>query len=334
MNRTMTLPGRRRRRAGHAWAPARVAPRRHSDSLCRVAGIVIAGLLAIAPLSGCTAAHSAQAAQASFASPSAQGAASAVSDGTYAALGDSYTAAPLLAGQDSSPAGCLRSADDYPALVARALHPRSFANVSCYGASTYDMTHSQKTPVQVNPPQLSAVSAADSLVTVQVGGDDIGFSRILTTCGELSLADPFGSPCRDHYTDQLAQEISSTAPRVTALLDSIRQRAPHARILLIGYPAILPATGNGCWPWVPIARGDVPYLRDTELRLNAMLAAAAARAGVGYVGTYDGTLGHDACQPSGVKWVEGLIPTSLAVPMHPNAAGERAIARLIIAALR
>lgn len=338
MNRTMTLPGRPRGRADHAGAPARVAPRRHSDSFCRVAGIVIAGLLAIAPLSGCTAAHSAQAAQASFASPSAQGAASAVSDGTYAALGDSYTAAPLLAGQDSSPAGCLRSADDYPALVASALHPRSFVNVSCYGASTYDMTHSQKTLVQVNPPQLSAVSAADSLVTVQVGGDDIGFSRILTTCGELSLTDPLGSPCRDHYTDhgtdQLAQEISTTAPKVTALLDSIRQRAPHARILLIGYPAILPATGNGCWPRVPIARGDVPYLRDTEIRLNAMLAAAAAQAGVSYLGTYNGTIGHDACQRPGSKWVEGLIPTSPAVPMHPNAAGEQAIARLILAALR
>lgn len=65
-----------------------------------------------------------------------------------------------------------------------------------------------------------------------------------------------------------------------------------------------------------------------------MLATAAARAGVGYVDTYNATIGHDACQPSGVKWVEGLIPTSLAVPMHPNAAGEQAIARLILDALR
>ena len=308
------------------------APRRR-HSPCRAAGIAV--LLAIILLSGCKAAQSTAA---PTASSYAQAADSAVRDGTYVALGDSYTAAPLLAGQGRSPAGCLRSAQDYPALVARALHPRSFANMSCYGASTYDMTHPQKTLGQVNPPQLSAVSAADSLVTVQAGGDDIGFTRILTTCGELSLTDPLGSPCQDHYTDdgtdQLAQAIARTAPKITALLDSIHQRAPHAQVLLIGYPDLLPASRNGCWPWVPIARGDVPYLRDTETRLNTMLATAAARAGASYIDTYNGTTGHDACQPSGVKWVEGLIPTSLAVPMHPNAAGEQAIARLILDALR
>jgi hypothetical protein len=262
---------------------------------------------------------------------------SKVSDGTYIALGDSYTAAPLAAGQDNSVFGCLRSSDDYPVLMARALHPRSFVNVSCYGASTYDMSHPQVTPGKTDPPQLNSVSAADSLVTVQVGGDDIAFSRILTTCGTLSLTDPFGSPCQDHYTsngtDQLAQEIASTAPKITTLLDSIRQRAPHARVLLIGYPDILPVSGNGCWPKVPVARGDVLYLRGIELRLNTMLAAAAARANAGYVDTYNGTIGHDACQSSGVKWVEGLIPTSPAVPMHPNVAGERAMARIILAAL-
>jgi hypothetical protein len=77
-----------------------------------------------------------------------------------------------------------------------------------------------------------------------------------------------------------------------------------------------------------------PTCAARGIRLNAMLAAPAARAGVGYVRTYNGTIGHDACQPSGVKWVEGLIPASLAVPMHPNAAGEQAMARLILAALR
>jgi lysophospholipase L1-like esterase len=287
---------------------------------------VTVGLLAMALIGGCKATQSA----------AGTAAGGNVGDGTYVALGDSYTAAPLLGSQGSS--GCLRSAADYPALVAGALHPRSFSNVSCYGASTYDMTHGQEALGQHNPPQLSAVSAADSVVTVQVGGDDIGFSRIVTTCGVLSLTNPFGSPCQDHYTndgsDQLAREIASAAPKIRALLGSIRQRAPHARVLLIGYPDILPVSGNGCWPDVPVARGDVPFLRDTETRLNAMLAAVAAQADVRYVDIYKGTIGHDACRPSGVKWVEALVPSSLAVPMHPNAAGEQAMARLILATLR
>lgn len=79
-----------------------------------------------------------------------------MSDGTYLALADSYAAAPLVPDQGGHPAGCLRSDEDYPVLVARALRPRSFTDMSCYGASAYDMTHPQHTVYQSNPPQLSA----------------------------------------------------------------------------------------------------------------------------------------------------------------------------------
>jgi GDSL-like Lipase/Acylhydrolase family len=102
----------------------------------------------------------------------------------------------------------------------------------------------------------------------------------------------------------------------------------------VGYPDILPVRGNGCWPQVTVAHGDLPYLRGVETKLNAMLAAQAARAGATYVNTYSPSIGHDACQRAGTKWVEGLIPTSVAYPMHPNALGEQAMAREIEAALR
>lgn len=255
--------------------------------------------------------------------------------GTYVALGDSFTAAPLADEPSGSSAACLRSAQDYPALVAAALHPPSFVNVSCFGASTADMSQAERAGV---PPQLSALSAADALVTVQLGGDDIGVSRIATTCAALSLTNPFGDPCRKHYTgggtDQLARAVAQTGPKVASVLTAIRQRAPRARILLVGYPDILPVSGNGCWPEVTVARGDVPYLRGIENQLNAMLAATAAAHGVTFVGTYAASVGHDACQRPGTKWVEGLIPTSLAVPLHPNALGEQAMAREIEQALK
>jgi lysophospholipase L1-like esterase len=257
--------------------------------------------------------------------------------GAYAALGDSYTSGPLVPDQGGHPLGCLRSDEDYPSQVAAAIRPSSFTDVSCYGASTANMTSSQQTLVSANPPQFSVLSAATTLVTVQLGGDDIGFSHITLTCGVLSLTSPLGSPCMSHYAsggaDLLAQAISRTAPKIEAVLRGIRARAPHARILLVGYPAILPASGNGCWPRVPVARGDVPYLRNVEISLNAMLASAAASNGAGYVDTYAASIGHDACQASGVRWIEGLVPTSLAVPMHPNALGEKGMARAILAAL-
>jgi lysophospholipase L1-like esterase len=260
--------------------------------------------------------------------------------GRYVALGDSFTAAPLSPRESGAAAqACQRSARDYPYLVAAALGPStSLTNVSCYGATTRDLSQAQRTSGPSTPPQLDALSGADRLVTVQIGGDDIGFSGIATTCGALSLTNLNGDPCQRHYTaggtDQLAQAIDTAAPRVAAALAAIRQRAPRARVLVVGYPDILPVRGNGCWPEVTVARGDLPYLRGVETKLNAMLAAQAARAGAGYVNTYTASIGHDACQRAGAKWVEGLIPTSAALPMHPNALGEQAMARDIEQALR
>jgi lysophospholipase L1-like esterase len=254
------------------------------------------------------------------------------------ALGDSFTAAPL-AGRLGQPAGCLRSVKDYPSLVATALgRSVSLINASCYGASTGDLSHAQHTAGQTSPAQLSALSAADRLVTVQIGGDDIGFGKIASTCGALSLTSLTGDPCQRHYTeggaDQLAQAVTRAAPGVASALAAIRARAPRARVLVVGYPDILPVRGNGCWPEVTIARGDLPYLRGVETRLNTMLAAAASRAGDTFVDTYTPSIGHDACTHGGIKWVEGLIPTSAAVPMHPNARGEQAMAQAILRTLR
>jgi lysophospholipase L1-like esterase len=256
------------------------------------------------------------------------------------ALGDSFTAAPLSPRESGAAAqACQRSAPDYPYLLAAALGPSTqLTNVSCYGATTRDLSQAQSTGGAASSPQLDALSPADRLVTVQIGGDDIGFGSIATTCGALSLTDLGGDPCRQHYTkggtDQLAQAISAAAPGVAAGLAAIRQRAPHARVVVVGYPDILPVSGNGCWPEVTVARGDLPYLRGVETSLNAMLATQAARAGATYVNTYTPSIGHDACQRAGTKWVEGLIPTTEAYPMHPNALGEQAMAREIEEALR
>ena len=260
--------------------------------------------------------------------------------GRYVALGDSFTAAPLSPREGGATArACQRSARDYPYLVAAALGPSiQLSNASCYGATTRNLSQAQRTSGPSSPPQLDALSAADRLVTVQIGGDDIGFSGIASTCGALSLTDLNGDPCQRHYTaggtDQLAQAISTAAPKVAAALAAIRQRAPRARVLVVGYPDILPVRGSGCWPEVTVARGDLPYLRGVETKLNAMLTAQAARAGATYVNTYTPSIGHDACQPAGTKWTEGLIPTSAATPMHPNARGEQAMAREIEEVLR
>jgi lysophospholipase L1-like esterase len=260
------------------------------------------------------------------------------SSGPFVALGDSYAAGNLIpTSPTGTPAGCLRSTHNYSGDIRATVGASSYLDAACSGATTANMTQPQSTAIGTNPPQFDALAADDSLVTVTIGGNDVGFSSILKECATLSVTSPFGNPCQRHYTaggtDQLAAAVAATGPKVAAVLRGIHSRAPQARILLAGYPDILPNTGTGCWPAVPLAHGDVPYLRATEVAFNRTLAQEAAANGATFVDTYTATIGHDVCQRPGVKWVEGLVPTSLAYPFHPNAQGQQAMANQVLATL-
>jgi lysophospholipase L1-like esterase len=255
----------------------------------------------------------------------------------YVALGDSYAAGPLVPIPTGEPAGCLRSDRNYPSVVAQGLGVTDFRDVSCSGATTENVTGPQSVPLGENPPQLDALAPDTQLVTISIGGNDIGFGDIVTECATRSPLQPTGSACKDHYTaggtDQLAQRIDQAAPQVARVLAAIDERSPDARVLLVGYPAILPDEGPGCFPVVPFSPGDVDYLRGVEKQLNAMLAAEAAGAGAEFVDTYTPSIGHDACQPPGTKWVEGLVPTAPAAPVHPNALGMKEIGGIVVDAV-
>jgi hypothetical protein len=84
---------------------------------------------------------------------------------------------------------------------------------------------------------------------------------------------------------------------------------------------------------MPITDGDVPYLRDKEKQLNAMLQWVAAAKGAVYVDTYAPSIGHDACQLPTVRWVEPVVPVNPAAPIHPNQAGMQATAAMLTAAM-
>ncbi|MEV5569581.1 SGNH/GDSL hydrolase family protein [Spirillospora sp. NPDC052269] len=241
----------------------------------------------------------------------------------YAALGDSYTAGPMIPKQHGL-VGCLRSDHNYPSLVAASLKAR-LSDASCTGAETSDITHPQSTTSGDNPAQIDSVTRDTDLVTLGIGGNDVGFSKILLACAAESLRSPRGAPCSTHYGDTLDKRIKDTAPKIGAVLRKIHARAPHARVLLVGYMRLLP-DGAGCWPAVPLSAGDVPYLNTAERHMNAMLAATAAANGATFVDTYKGTEGHDVCASSRTRWVEGFLPAHRAAPGHPNKAGMRQIA--------
>ncbi|MEU6281278.1 SGNH/GDSL hydrolase family protein [Streptomyces sp. NPDC047028] len=247
---------------------------------------------------------------------------------SYVALGDSYTSGPGIPRQVD--AGCARSDHNYPSLLAAGPGIGAFKDVSCGGATTAEMWKAQGD----NGPQLDAVRRNTDLVTLQIGGNDIGFGTIIGTCAKLAAQDPTGDPCERSYNasgyDALTLAVLKTAPKVAAVLRAVHARAPHARVLVVGYPDLLPDDGHGCFPSVPFAQGDFPYLRDTEKRLNLMLRLVAGVNRAEYVDTYGPTVGHDMCKAPVDRWIEPLQPASPAAPAHPNAKGEQAMARAVL----
>jgi lysophospholipase L1-like esterase len=250
----------------------------------------------------------------------------------YVALGDSFAAGPLIP-LPLAPLGCLKSSNNYGHIVQRRLGFAEFRDPTCSGAETDDMTQTQNVSPGPNPPQFNSLSPDTALVTLTIGGNDIGFSGLAEDCVSLL---PFGSPCRNRYVqggqDEISRRIEETAPKVDAVLDGIRERSPAARVLVVNYSAILPHNGNGCFPRMPIARGDVTWLREKHLELNAMLADQAADNGAGLVDVYAASVGRDACASSSVRWVEPFIPSTAAAPLHPNLRGMRAMADMVVAA--
>jgi len=252
----------------------------------------------------------------------------------YVALGDSYAAGPLIP-NPLLPLGCLKSSNNYAHLAAPGIG-LSLRDATCSGARTVHMTEPQNVdPDGPNPPQFNSLEASTTVVSLTIGGNDIGFSEVAESCVTVN---PFSHPCLDKYNsggvDQLKARVEATAPKVAAVLQGIHARSPAAKIYVLNYPAIFPETGFGCWPQMPIGFSDVPYLRATQKRLNDMLATQAAANGATLVNWYAASIGHDACKGSSTRWVEPLVPTNAAAPIHPNKAGMTGGANALLAAVK
>ncbi|WP_042364643.1 SGNH/GDSL hydrolase family protein [Streptacidiphilus neutrinimicus] len=252
----------------------------------------------------------------------------------YVAMGDSYSAGSGVLPLDlSAPLECARSAVNYPHDLASRLG-LDLTDVTCGGAKTQDYAGSQYPGVA---PQLDALNDSTDLVTMTIGGNDSNtFIDAVLACGSAGVATlGFGHPCRSIYGDSFDNTIDTTTYQsLDATLAAVKAKAPNARIAIVGYPWIVPAQAvPGCFAKMPIASGDIPYLRDLEAHLNAAVQRAAADNGVTYVDMSAVSDGHDACEPSGTRWIEPILFGTNYVPVHPNATGESAMADQIAATL-
>lgn len=268
--------------------------------------------------------------------PSQTGAVSRFYD-QYVALGDSFTAAPLV-GATGLDDPCLRSGVNYPHRLARVLSATLFDR-SCTGADISNLVGGQRLLDDAEaPPQLDAVTAGTDLVTVGIGGNPTAAQAWSQICPALRASDPDGAPCREHFleegdgADLIAKVLRKERRQLVTVLKAVRERAPEARVLVIGYPAIFPEKGH-CPERLALAKGDVGYARTTLDRLNRNLEQAAEKAGVEYVDVYAATRGHDICSDD--PWVQGRAnDAGVALAYHPRAEEQQAVADLLLRLLR
>ena len=257
------------------------------------------------------------------------GASAAPPPRTYVALGDSYAAGPLIPVQEE-PWGCLKSTNNYAKHVAARLEIE-LRDATCSGASTRHMTEEHGVFPEANPPQFDSLDAGVDYVTLQIGGNDIGFGGIAETCARAAFE---GESCRSQYVDdsgrdELAERIERTAPKVAAVLQGIAERAPDARVLVLGYSGIFRIGETASCPAMGVGEEDARYLRNVQESLNAMLAAQADLNDARYVDVYWPSEGKTACDLPVLRWVEPIVPVHAAAPLHPNLTGMLAVADLL-----
>lgn len=243
----------------------------------------------------------------------------------YVAMGDSYSAASgVLPPDPEAPLQCLRSTRNFAHVIADQTGAQ-LTDVTCGAAETKDFFTPQYDGMA---PQLDALRKNTQLVTMTIGGNDNSvFIGAIVSCGTAGLSTlGQGSPCKDKYGDSFAKDIrTKTYPALVQALRAVHRRAPRAEVAILGYPWIMPERG-GCFDKMPIARGDVPYLRSIQALLNRMVGRAAAETGSTYVNLNKVSDGHDACKAIGVRWVEPVLQGTNPVIVHPNALGEERMA--------
>ncbi|MGH3760752.1 SGNH/GDSL hydrolase family protein [Actinophytocola sp.] len=220
--------------------------------------------------------------------------------GPYTALGDSYSSGVGTRTYYPDSGSCYRSPRAYPVLVAQRLGaPLTFA--ACSGARVPDVLN-----------QLGSLNASTEYVTVSVGGNDAGFADVITQC-----ALPWPWTCTADI-DNANNYIRNTLPgALDNLYTRIRDRAPNARVAVVGYPRLF--NGEACNALARISRAEQTALNQTADLLATTIAGRAAAHGFGFVDVRGAFTGHAVCDDA--EWINGLS-NPIMESYHPKAVGQ------------
>lgn len=242
----------------------------------------------------------------------------------YVALGSSMAAGPGIGpSADGAPFRAGRSARNYAHLVAERLG-LDLTDVTYSGATTANILDE---PQHGAPPQIEALDGTETLVTVTIGGNDVGYVPMLTAAGLPRfvrvlppLRDLFDRTARDRALVQVGESLR----RVGRI---VRERAPRARVLFVDYLTLLPPPGTSAAPLKDVDAALGRRIADTLERLTG---AAAADTGCEWIRAAEASRTHHAWAPQPWTTRPGLPWPGRPAPLHPNAAGMRAVADLIV----
>ena len=257
---------------------------------------------------------------------------------TLLALGDSYSSGQGAGRYEPGTNGhgntCFRSREAWPALLARKLHLVLLPSLACSGAVADEVVRDDRhrDEAERRLSQVGRIGDDPDVVTLTIGGNDVGFAGVLEKC-------VFDGDCTKRYArpdgDVLDARIADLARRLPPVYRAIRRSAPHARLVIAGYPRIFPeqpVAGN-CAAARRISAREAEYLNGRTRALNAAIAGAADAAGAEFV---DVTEAFDGAElrctgktyMNRLRLQEKLFPASF----HPNAAGQERLAQVVAAA--
>jgi hypothetical protein len=240
--------------------------------------------------------------------------------GEYIALGSSF-AAGIGLGQRAhdSPIQCFRTVGGYPTLVAKKTGMR-LVDMSCSGSTTKHILFGGQLLLG---PQLAAIGPATKLVTITTGGNDVGYiGDMMVASGNMGR---LGAWWHGDIEPADARPYDVVTDNLITIINSVGQKAPSAKILIVNYPALLPP--NGRCSALGISKEQADISRDVAQQLVLATKRAADQSGAQLVDIAKASMEHDVC--SKVPWVNGAS-VKAGTAFHPNSTGAAATADTIV----
>jgi lysophospholipase L1-like esterase len=225
----------------------------------------------------------------------------------YVALGDSYSSGTGTRTYYDS--NCQRSVYAYPYLLRNAHTSWTFVNATCSGAKTGDLINTQA----------ASLNSSTNWVTYTIGGNDAGFSTVITECAQPGWM----SNCNGAI-DTAQAYINNTLPgRLDAVNNKIKSLAPTAKVIVLDYPRIFNGTDCNGGTW--FSGDEMTRLNATADMLKSKLSAAATRAGANFLfrSVISRFIGHAVCDGGGgssTEWINGLS-NPIGESYHPKTTG-------------